>query len=33
MIDPAAGGWLEIKELTNTESITPSNLVEQTWLN
>jgi transposase InsO family protein len=31
MIDPAMG-WLEIKELTNTEAITTANLVEQTWL-
>jgi hypothetical protein len=31
MIDPAKG-WLEIKELTNKEAITPANLVEQTWL-
>jgi hypothetical protein len=29
MIDPAKG-WLEIKELTNKEAITPANLVEQT---
>jgi hypothetical protein len=31
MIDPAKG-WLEIKELTNKDAITPANLVEQTWL-
>jgi hypothetical protein len=31
MIDPAKG-WLEIRELTNKEAITPANLVEQTWL-
>jgi hypothetical protein len=31
MIDRAKG-WLEIKELTNKEAITPANLVEQTWL-
>jgi hypothetical protein len=30
-IDPAKG-WLEIKELTNKEAITPANVVEQTWL-
>jgi hypothetical protein len=31
MIDPAKG-WLEIKELTNKDAITPANLVEQIWL-
>jgi hypothetical protein len=31
MIDHAKV-WLEIKELTNKEAITPASLVEQTWL-
>jgi hypothetical protein len=31
MIDPDTG-WIEIIELTNKESITTANVVEQTWL-
>jgi hypothetical protein len=31
LIDPARG-WLDIKEVTNKEAITPANLFEQSWL-